>query len=164
MLPRSKVREIAVHKMGLILEINAGPMAGKLVGLKTGETVTVGRAARRAQFGLPHDTFKSGLHFAVECGRSGCRVQDRKSSSGTFLNGTRIQDAMLANGDEIKGGQTIFVVKIVADAKLRSLMPPQDVAPPSGAQPRPRASDPVPSLWSVLPRSARGSREGLRSR
>ncbi len=115
--------------MGVMLEIREGPMAGKVIGLKTGESVTVGRAAGRAQFALPHDTFMSGVHFAVECGPSGCWVQDRKSSNGTFLNGACISEAMLANGDEIKSGQTIFAVKMVADTKLASLLPPQEVAP-----------------------------------
>lgn len=132
--------------MGLILEIKAGPMAGKIIGLRSGESVTVGRAAGRAQFALSHDTFMSGVHFAVECGSQGCRVQDRKSSNGTFLNGARIKDAMLANGDEIKGGQTIFSVKIVADAKLDALIPPQEVAAsePPPPQSLRAAPDPVP--------------------
>ena len=60
--------------MGVILEIREGPMAGKVIGLRTGESVTIGRAAGRAQFALPHDTFMSGVHFAVECGPSGCRA------------------------------------------------------------------------------------------
>ncbi|HLZ49787.1 MAG TPA: FHA domain-containing protein [Candidatus Acidoferrum sp.] len=142
--------------MGLILEIRNGPMTGKVIGLRTGESITVGRAAGRAQFALPHDTFMSGEHFAFECGPSGSRVVDRKSSNGTFLNGARIQHAMLANGDEIKAGQTIFAVKIVADAKLASLMPPEEVAPPPQgiappptppqrrrpAEPTPRAEEP----------------------
>ena len=130
--------------MGVILEINAGPFAGKKVTVATGQTVTFGRAGGRAQFALPHDTFMSGVHFAVECKPGGCRVQDLRSSNGTFLNGARIQDAMLANGDEIKGGQTIFAVKIVADAKLASLMPPAEVAPPPASPPPPHAGDPVP--------------------
>ena len=131
--------------MGVLLEINAGPMAGKKIAIVTGQTVTFGRAVGRAEFPLPHDTFMSGVHFAVECGSGGCRVQDRKSSNGTFLNGAKIQDAMLANGDEIKGGQTIFGVKIVADAKLASLMKPQEVAPFSAPQvSQPQASEPVP--------------------
>jgi pSer/pThr/pTyr-binding forkhead associated (FHA) protein len=131
--------------MGVLLEINAGPMAGKKIAIVTGQTVTFGRAPGRAEFPLPHDTFMSGVHFAVECGSSGCRVQDRKSSNGTFLNGAKIQDAMLANGDEIKGGQTIFAVKIVADVKLASLMPPQEVAPISAPQaPPPQAVEPAP--------------------
>jgi hypothetical protein len=130
--------------MGVVLEITAGPMAGKKVAVATGQTVTFGRAAGRALFALPHDTFMSGVHFAVECGSRGCRVEDRKSSNGTFLNGARIQDAMLANGDEIKGGQTIFVVKMVADAKLASLLPPQEVEPPAASQRRPPADAPSP--------------------
>jgi hypothetical protein len=117
-------------------------MAGKRVAVATGQTVTFGRAAGRAQFALPHDTFMSGVHFAVECGSQGCRVQDRKSSNGTFLNGARIQDAMLANGDEIKSGQTIFSVKMVIDAKLASLVPPQEAGPPSH-EPGPRVAESV---------------------
>jgi FHA domain-containing protein len=141
--------------MGVILEIREGPMAGKVIGLKTGETVTVGRAAGRAAFALPHDTFMSGVHFAVECGPNGCRVQDRKSSNGTFLNGARIQDAMLANGDEIKGGQTIFAVRIVADSRLASLMPPQEAVLPAASQQRPPAAEPVPaSAPGQRPRAA----------
>jgi FHA domain-containing protein len=117
-------------------------MAGKKIAIVTGQSVTFGRAAGRAEFALPHDTFMSGVHFAVECGTSGCRVQDRKSSNGTFLNGAKIQDAMLDNGDETKGGQTIFTVRIVADAKLASLLPPQELAPLSGSQQQPFADEP----------------------
>jgi FHA domain len=131
--------------MGVLLEINAGPMAGKKIAIVTGQAVTFGRAAGRAEFPLPHDTFMSGVHFAVECGPGGCRVQDRKSSNGTFLNGAKIQDAMLANGDEIKGGQTIFAVKVVADAKLASMMTPAEVAPISAQEVRrPQAIEPAP--------------------
>ena len=137
--------------MGVLLEINAGPFAGKKVAVVTGQTVTFGRAAGRAQFALPHDTFMSGVHFAVECSTSGCRVQDRKSSNGTFLNGARIQDAMLANGDEIKGGQTILAVKIVADAKLAPLMPVQEVAVPPAVQQRAPAAEPSPAAKPTPP-------------
>jgi hypothetical protein len=135
-------------------------MAGTVIGLKTGESVTVGRAAGRAQFALPHDTFMSGVHFAVECGTSGCRVQDRKSSNGTFLNGARISEAMLANGDEIKGGQTIFKVKIVADAKLASMLPAQEAAPPAAPPPRAREPEPVvPPAVSQQPQQPQQSRQ-----
>src|SRR5271168_1184146 len=141
--------------MGLLLEIKAGPFEGKKISLATGQTVTFGRSATRSEFALPHDTFMSGLHFAVECGAQGCRVVDRKSSNGTFLNGARIQDAMLANGDEIKGGQTIFAVKIVADAKLASLLPPQEVAPPPNPQQRSPDVAPLPPSAPVQrPRAA----------
>lgn len=135
--------------MGVLLEIREGAFAGKKVSVVTGQTVTFGRAAGRAEFALPHDTFMSGVHFAVECGPTGCRVQDRKSSNGTFLNGARVQDAMLANGDEIKGGQTVFTVRVVPDAKLASLAPPLEEAAPPPAAP---ARSPAPE--SALPPAA----------
>lgn len=132
-------------------------MAGKVIALRTGETVTIGRASAKAQFALPQDTFLSGLHFAVECGPSGCRVVDRKSSNGTFLNGAKIQDAMLANGDEIKAGQTVFVVKIVSDEKIASMnLSPAPAAPPPPAPARAAeqpVSPPQPSSRVAVPPS-----------
>jgi pSer/pThr/pTyr-binding forkhead associated (FHA) protein len=109
--------------MGVILEIRGGALAGKVIAVAMGRSVSVGRGSGRADMAFPEDTFMSGVHFAVECSASGCRVQDRKSSNGTFLNGARVQDAMLANGDEIKAGQTIFAVKMVSDEKLAGLAP-----------------------------------------
>lgn len=130
--------------MGVLLEIREGPFAGKKVAVAGGQSVTFGRAVGRAEFALPHDTFMSGVHFAVECGSTGCRVQDRKSSNGTFLNGARVQDAMLANGDEIKGGQTIFTVRVVPDAQLAAMAPSlQEAAPPAAQE---LSSPPEPAL------------------
>jgi hypothetical protein len=116
------VREDAI--LGVILEIKNGPLAGKTIALASGQSMVIGRAEGRAQFAIPHDNHMSGVHFAVECGPSGCRVVDKKSTNGTLLNGAKIQEAMLATGDEIKSGQTIFVVRIVPDDQL----------PASGAQ------------------------------
>jgi pSer/pThr/pTyr-binding forkhead associated (FHA) protein len=122
--------------MGVLLEIKTGALAGKNVVVLTAQTLTFGRAEGRSEVALPQDTFMSGLHFAVECGISGCRVVDRKSSNGTFLNGARIQDAMLANGDEIKAGQTVFAVRIVPDEKLAGSMSSQPAdAPPRTSKP-----------------------------
>jgi FHA domain-containing protein len=152
--------------MGVILEIRAGVGAGKVIPLKTGESVTVGRAAGKAEFALAEDTFMSGLHFAVECGASGSRVVDRKSSNGTFLNGAKIQDAMLANGDEIKAGKTVFHVKILPDEKIAAMdLPQQPHAPPVSRPPRseppspgdarpfsrPRVSDSPPRVSEAVP-------------
>ena len=53
----------------------------------------------------------SSLHFAVECGPGGCRVLDRQSSNGTFLNESRIHEALVASGDKIRAGQSTFVVQ-----------------------------------------------------
>lgn len=103
-------------RIAILLQIKAGPLAGKTISLASGESVVIGRASERAQFAVPHDNLMSGVHFAVEYGLDGCRLVDKKSTNGTYLNGARIREAMLlANGDEIKSGQTVFVVGIAPD-------------------------------------------------
>ena len=123
--------------MGVILEVRGGPFAGRKISLPSGQTLLIGRAPDRAQFAIPHDTHMSGIHFAVECGPNGCRVIDKGSTNGTHLNGAKIQEAMLATGDEIKSGQTVFVVRIVPDDQLSAVASgPQAVAQPSTTAPR----------------------------
>jgi pSer/pThr/pTyr-binding forkhead associated (FHA) protein len=103
--------------MAVILEVKAGPFAGKRVAVMGGQTVSVGRTSR-ANFAIPHDTFMSGVHFAVEYGPGGCVLTDRKSSNGTFVNGTRVTQVPLNSGDEVRSGQTVFVVRMVDDEPL----------------------------------------------
>jgi hypothetical protein len=101
----------------------------------------------------------SGLHFAIEFGPKGCRILDLQSSNGTFLNGARVTEALLANGDEIRAGATAFVVRMVADdsaaAASHRTEPPSQRAPvaaplaPQFAAPSP-FSDPAPSSPSPL--------------
>jgi len=98
--------------MAVILEVKAGPLAGKRVAVVGGQTVTVGRT-NRANFAIPQDTFMSGMHFAVECGPRGCVLTDQKSGNGTFVNDARVTQVLLKSGDEVKSGETIFVVRIV---------------------------------------------------
>jgi len=117
--------------VGILLEIRGGAFAGRRVPVRTGETVLIGRAPDRAQFAIPHDNHMSSVHFAVECGADGGRVVDQKSTNGTLLNGGKIQEAMLATGDEIKSGQTVFVVRIVPDDKLPALQPAAAGPPPA---------------------------------
>lgn len=136
--------------MGLILDIKSGPFAGQKIPLASGQSILIGRAKDRAQFAVPHDNQMSGAHFAVECGPQGCRITDRKSTNGTFLNGARIQEAMLAGGDEIKSGQTIFVVRMVPDDQLSAAASSAQASIPQSAlqpdsRPEPRNISPLPT-------------------
>jgi predicted component of type VI protein secretion system len=142
--------------LGILLEIETGPAAGKKLPVVTGHTVLIGRAADRAQFAVPHDNHMSAVHFAVECGPSGCRVIDKKSTNGTFLNGGRIQEAMLVSGDEIKAGETIFAVRIVPDDQLPATSSSAHAAVPAlGAAAReahvPEPAPATPSQGSSTP-------------
>jgi hypothetical protein len=129
--------------LGLILEVKEGPVAGQQVVVRTGETKRIGRAAAQSDFALPQDTFMSGLHFTVDCSAQGCRLTD-KSRNGTFLNGAKVAEAMLASGDEVRSGKTVFSVRLVADEKLPGVRPA--AAPPAGelVSPAPPAVAPPP--------------------
>ncbi len=141
--------------MAVILEIRVGPFAGRKIPLAGGQTLLIGRAPDRAQFAIPHDNHMSGVHFAVECGPNGCRVIDRESTNGTQLNGAKIHEAMLASGDEIKSGQTVFVVRIVPDDQLPAVASsPRGVAQPPAAAPREiPPPTPLPSRPPVVSQS-----------
>jgi pSer/pThr/pTyr-binding forkhead associated (FHA) protein len=126
--------------MGVALQVKSGPFASRIVTVRTGQSFVVGRAPERAQFAVPHDDLMSGVHFVIECGPSGCRVIDKGSTNGTQLNGAKIQEATLANGDEIKSGQTVFVVRIVPDNQLSALS-----SSPIAATPKPPAAALLPA-------------------
>jgi hypothetical protein len=149
--------------VSLILEVKAGRLAGKQIAVLEGREVTIGRAPDRADFGVPHDNFMSSVHFAVNCGREGCRVKDRKSSNGTFLNGARITEAALSDGDEIRSGGTVFAVRIVAEEPASvPAKPPAPPPPPAPPAPKPvpvplaespivEAAPPAPKKPEVIP-------------
>jgi pSer/pThr/pTyr-binding forkhead associated (FHA) protein len=103
--------------MAVILEVKAGPFAGKRIAVVGGQSLTVGRTSQ-ANFAIPHDTFMSGVHFAVEYGPKGCVLTDRKSSNGTFVNGARVTQVSLNSGDEVRSGKTVFAVRIVDEEPL----------------------------------------------
>ena len=124
--------------MAVLLEVKLGPLSGRKIPLSAGQSVVIGRAPDRAQFAVPHDNHMSGIHFAVECEPAGCRVIDKRSTNGTFLNGKRIDQALLSNGDEIRSGQTVFRVTITADGAI---------GPPASPQPQ---SAPAPGFSSLL--------------
>ncbi len=154
--------------MAVILEIKSGPLISRRLQCAVGQMVVVGRAEGRAEFAVPHDYQMSGVHFAVECGPRGCRVIDKKSTNGTFLNGKKIQEAVLAEGDEIRSGQTVFVVRMVTDGQLsasssslRASEGPVAVPPRSHADAsqipgqRPVAATPKPPGPAALPAASR---------
>jgi len=133
--------------MGIALQLKSGPLAGQIVTIRMGQSFVIGRTPDRAQFAVPHDKEMSGAHFAVECDEKGCRLRDLKSSNGTFLNGARAKEAALANGDEIKSGQTIFVVRIAPDNPLPGISAsPQATAQPQATTRREMPSAPPPQI------------------
>lgn len=96
--------------MQITLENETGKARGRLV-LKTGQFMRVGRKLPADLTGN-EDAFMSSLHFLIECKADCCRISDMDSRNGTFLNGARITDAFLRDGDVIVAGRTRFRVHI----------------------------------------------------
>ena len=97
--------------MRVILEIISEQDAGRRAWLQAGQVLEIGRT-ERADFVVQHDRRMSGVHFRLACDDRTCRVRDLGSSNGTLLNGDRVQEAEVRDGDEIAAGRTKFAVHI----------------------------------------------------
>ena len=87
-----------------------------------GQTVDVGRS-HHASFPIPHDQWMSSLHFRVECDELHCQLRDLNSRNGTSVNGGKVTQVILADGDTILAGQTKFGVHIAGAAAPDTLNP-----------------------------------------
>jgi hypothetical protein len=97
--------------MSVILKAISGPLAGRNFEVPAGGLLRFGRTAR-ADCALPEDSFLSSLHFAMGSDQTGWFVRDLGSSNGTFLNGAKVAQAPLADGDQVRAGDSTFVVHI----------------------------------------------------
>jgi pSer/pThr/pTyr-binding forkhead associated (FHA) protein len=97
--------------MKLILEVRSGPHTGKKIEVASGHLVRIGRTPR-ADVAFPDDSHMSGVHFAIQSEEKACWVRDYKSTNGTMVNGQKIAEVALREGDRITAGETQFVVQI----------------------------------------------------
>jgi len=82
--------------------------------VRLGEPCRVGRGAR-ASHAIPEDPYLSSLHFELTWDGRHCLLRDLKSANGTFLDGERISEAGLVDGQEIRAGQSRFVVILATE-------------------------------------------------
>ena len=130
--------------------------------VEQGAPARIGRKSP-AEFVFPHAPLMSRLHFSIECDADTGRIQDLNSSNGTWVNGRRVSDAVLKEGDEIAAVGIRFAVHIergqpwaappaaARAAPLPFLSPaelgaPLPRAPIEGALPEPAAVVPPPSV------------------
>jgi hypothetical protein len=86
-----------------------------------------------------NDTRCSRRHAVVEDRPEGLVIRDMESANGTFVNGKRVERALLRAGDTIRLGDTRL--KVLADAAETVIVGPEDLepgtVPPSPRPPRP---------------------------
>lgn len=101
--------------MLVVLEAVAGPIAGRRIEVRSGSILRLGRTAR-SDYAIGEDSYLSGQHFAVECDGIQCRIRDLGSSNGTFVNGNRITEAVVHEGDSLTAGESTFTIHVDAAA------------------------------------------------
>jgi DNA-binding NtrC family response regulator len=73
------------------------------------EFVVVGRSADSETEMAVHDHFISNQHCRIEKRKDDFWVRDLRSRNGTFVNGTRISEALLRDGDQLRVGETEMI-------------------------------------------------------
>ena len=113
------------------------------IDVKQGSTLIVGRAVNSD---VPiYDPTISRQHAQVSLQNGGVLVKDLGSSNGTFLNGSRITEAVAAPNDVVMFGKVSFYVREVAPPKAEAAPArPEKPAGTTGAQassgfPQPKA-------------------------
>src|SRR5262245_23841525 len=91
--------------MRLVLEVVEGPHAGARFTFDRHETFLVGRDAK-ARLALTDDRHFSRNHFLLEMDPPRCLLRDLDSRNGTKVNGERVKEVVLKDGDIISGGRT----------------------------------------------------------
>jgi uncharacterized protein DUF4123/FHA domain-containing protein len=138
--------------MRIYLEIRSGTNAGSKIQLALGQPLRIGRNPK-ADHPFPDDKLMSSLHFAIEYVEKGCRVLDLQSSNGTFLNGARVKEAALANGDEIRAGNSVFVIRMLPDEPLPAAPPTPEHRPEPSSAPKPQPKpEQIPATPAASPR------------
>src|SRR5215831_8145343 len=90
--------------MAVLLAI-AGPVKGTVFHLAA-EEVTIGRLASSTL--CVGDPSVSRQHCVILTEQDGRRICDLGSNNGTFVNGKRVDECALADGDKIRIGDTVF--------------------------------------------------------
>jgi eukaryotic-like serine/threonine-protein kinase len=112
--------------MQVNLKVTAGPYKGRIFSFAQHDTFLIGRNPD-AHLCLPEDRFFSRNHCLLEMNPPHSFLRDLNSTNGTFLNGQRVKDAHLKNGDRIQCGETILMVEVTATD--RSSETTQDALP-----------------------------------
>lgn len=137
----------------------AGTQVPRIV-LRSGQTATIGRT-ENADVVIPDDAQISSVHFSVEASPQACHVRDLKSRNGTFLNGQRVSQSLLGDGDTLRAGTTEFRVHVEFDtgALVPSQLAPAVAKPRAPAEP---AASPLPAAQPT-PAPSRPRGRGIES-
>src|SRR6266404_4046297 len=114
--------------MQVNLKVLAGPYKGRVFTFSQHDTFLIGRT-NDAHLCLPDDRFFSRNHCLLEINPPHSFLRDLGSTNGTFVNGQRVREASLKNGDRIQGGETVLLVEVTAAEPHQLSETTQDAKP-----------------------------------
>lgn len=91
------------------LEMVAGEEAGRIIELSPGE-YTFGRSSDADIVVKDGKESVSRLHFLIKVAEGKVSLKDLDSTNGTFVNGEKVNDAVISDGDVIKAGIIVFKI------------------------------------------------------
>src|SRR5829696_7111932 len=106
--------------MQVNLKVTAGPYKGRIFSFTQHDSFLIGRS-RDAHLYLPDDRYFSRNHCLLEINPPRSFLRDLNSTNGTFLNGQRVANAFLNDGDRIQCGETVLVVEVMANDSAAEL-------------------------------------------
>jgi eukaryotic-like serine/threonine-protein kinase len=115
--------------MQVNLKVLAGPYKDRVFCFTQPDTFLIGRTADSHLY-LPDDRFFSRHHCLLEISPPRCLLRDLGSTNGTFVNGRKVSEAALQNGDKIQGGETVLLVEVVSGENSEDAKPSGGSAKP----------------------------------
>lgn len=100
--------------MQVNLKVISGPYHGRIFSFTHHDTFLIGRSPE-AHLYLPDDRFFSRNHCLLEINPPHSFLRDLGSTNGTYVNGQRVREAYLQNGDRVQGGETVLIVEVTAN-------------------------------------------------
>src|ERR1043165_8967921 len=105
-----------VSPMRVTLKVLEGPYRGREFTFDQHDTFLIGRSDN-AHLYLPDDRFFSRHHCLLEIAPPRCFLRDLGSTNGTFVNGQKVAEVFLRNGDRIQGGMTVLEVQVASETE-----------------------------------------------
>ncbi|HBB86651.1 MAG TPA: hypothetical protein DC047_03440 [Blastocatellia bacterium] len=115
--------------MQVNLKVLAGPYKDRIFCFTQPDTFLIGRTSDSHLY-LPDDRFFSRHHCLLEISPPRCHLRDLGSTNGTFVNGRKVSEADLQNGDKIQGGETVLLVEVVSGETAEDSRPGHSPAKP----------------------------------
>jgi hypothetical protein len=129
-----------------VLELLSTSTPGARFELRAGAPLAMGRGEAAPM----HDPHMSARHFEVVYDAGRCRIRDLGSTNGTFVNGVRISDAALRDGDRIDAGTSAFVVHVQDYGASNTIAPSEPSVGRETLRPTPERRVPGIPVFAIV--------------